>query len=243
MDMESDVQGQKMNNRMDFAYAMQVLDDKDSLKILKATFDRIAMNMNTGAMNIAFDTNKPQQDSVADPRSDPSGIMSQMFYAMKGKGFELKVNPCGEVVDVSGLDELQNSMINSMSVDESTRLTMEQSFKGQFNEESMKQTFSQAFNIYPGTPVKVGDTWTKTVRTGGGAAADMNTQYKVKAIKDGEVTLDLSSNIDAGQMKGQQTGTMEVNSKSGMVKQAVLEQKYGPPIQMTMKMTITGTEK
>jgi hypothetical protein len=44
-------------------------------------------------------------------------------------------------------------------------------------------------------------------------------------------------------MKGQQTGTMEVNSKSGMVKQAVLEQKYGPPIQMTMKMTITGTEK
>lgn len=242
MEMEGEMQGQKLENDMAFEYSVEVVDDKDSLKTLKTTYDRIKMEMNAGQMNMHVDTNEPQQDSAADPRQNPMAIMSNMFHAMKGKAFEMKVNNRGEVVSVSGMEEMMNAMMNSMAVDETMKQTMAQAFQSQFNEESVKQSFAQAFNIFPDKAVKVGDTWTKSASISGMASADVATVYKVKEIKADEVVLDVSADLSINGGKGTQTGTMKVDATSGLVTDAEMEQKLTSPQPMTIKYKIKGRE-
>lgn len=243
MEMDGDVQGQKMENDMAFDYTVEVVADQDSLKTLKTTYDRIKMEMNAGPMNIDFDTNEPQKDSAADPRQNPMGMMSNMFYAMKGKSFQMTVNDKGEVKSVTGMEEMMNAMMNSFPAEGNARQAMGQAFQTQFNEEAVKKSFEQAFNIFPNKSVKVGDTWTRTINVGGPAGADVNTVYKVKEINSDNVVLDISGDLNMGGAKGMQTGTLNVNSATGLVTDGVMEQKITSPSAMTIKYTITGKEK
>ncbi|HUC83351.1 MAG TPA: DUF6263 family protein [Flavisolibacter sp.] len=243
MDMEGETQGQKMENEMAFDYTVEVVNDQDSLKTLKTTYDRIKMEMNAGATNIDFDTNEPQKDSAADPRQNPMGMMSNMFYAMKGKSFEMKVNEKGEVKSVAGISELMNAVINSMQVDENTKQGVAQVFQSQFNEDAIKSSFSQAFNIFPDKPVKVGDTWTKTVGMPAMAGGNITTNYKVKEINGNTVVLDVASDLSSSGMQGAQTGTMKVDATTGLVTEGNMEQKFTSPTAMTIKVVIKGTEK
>lgn len=243
MKMDSEVQGQKMDTEMDFDYTLEVLDNRDSVKTVRTTYDNIKMEMNAGTMNMSFDTGQPQKDSAIDLQKNPMGMMSNMFYAMKGKSFEMKINNRGEVISVTGLDELKNAIVNSIAVDENVKQAMEQAFNSQFNEENIKNSFSQAFTIFPDKPVKVGDTWTKTMSMGGMMAADMNTTYKVKEIKADNVVLDVNSTVSMGGNNGTQTGTMQLNPETGLVTEAQLDQKFTSPVNMVIKTKITGKEK
>lgn len=242
MEMEGDVQGQKMENDMAFDYTLEVVGDQDTLKTLKTTYDRIKMEMNAGPMNIDFDTNEPQKDSATDLRQNPMSMMSNMFYAMKGKSFEMKVNDKGEVVSVTGMDEMMNAMMNSLTADENARQAMAQAFQSQFNEEAVRKSFEQAFNIFPGKPVKVGDTWTKSISMGG-MGTDIATNYKVKEISGDNVVLDVSADLNINGSKGTQTGTLKLDANTGLVTDGVMEQKLTSPSVMTVKYTITGKEK
>jgi hypothetical protein len=243
MDMDSEVQGQSMKNQMEFAYTLEVLDDKDSIKTVKTTYDRISMKMKAGQMNIDFDTNDPQKDSAADLQTNPMGVMSNMFYAMKGKSFEMSINNRGEVVKITGLNELRQAMMNSLGGNEQIQQTMGQAFKQQFNEENIKSSFSQALSIFPDKPVKAGDSWTKKTNMGGLMAAEMNTTYKVKEVNSNNVVLDLTSDVNMSGSKGTQTGTMKVQPQTGLVTEALLEQKFTSPAKMTTKTKIIGKEK
>jgi hypothetical protein len=242
MDMDSEVQGQKLDNKMAFRYTMQVLNDQDSVRTLRTTYDHIKMNMNAGPMNIAVDTDEPQKEASADLQRNPTAIMSNMFHAMKGKSFDMKVNSRGEVVSVTGLNELMSAMMNSLpAADENARQTMAQAFQSQFNEEAIKKTFSQSFNIFPAKPVKEGETWTKTINVGG---PDMITVYKVKDINGNNVVLDLNSEMNANGNKGVQTGTMKVNAQTGLVTEATLDNTFSSAGGTTKtKTTIKGQEQ
>lgn len=243
VDMDSEMQGQAMNTDMAFDYTLEVLDDKDTVKTVKTTYDRIKMAMNAGQMKLDFDTNEPQKDSAVNLQTNPMGMMSNMFYAMKGKSFEMKMNTKGEVIMVTGLAELQNAMMNSLTVDENVRRAMGQAFQTQFNEENIKKSFSQSFAIFPDKPVKVGDTWTKNMNMGTGMNADVTTTYKVKEITGDNVVLDLTSDVSMGGSKGTQTGTMKLNRNNGLVTEGMLEQKFTSPAKMTTKTKFTGREK
>jgi hypothetical protein len=242
MDMESEMQGQAMNNDMQFDYTVEVLDAQDSVKTLKTTYDHISMKIKAGQMDLSFDTNEPQKDSAADFRTNPMGVMSNMFYAMKGKSFEMKINNQGEVLAITGLDELRQAMMNSLGGDETVQQAMGQAFQQQFNEENIKSSFSQAFSIFPDKAVKVGDSWTKKMSMGAPMASEMNTTYKVKEINNNEVVLDVASDINMGDNKGKQTGTMKLEPNTGLVTEAVLEQKLSNPVNMTTKTKIIGKE-
>ncbi|RZK01307.1 MAG: hypothetical protein EOO46_20635 [Flavobacterium sp.] len=193
-------------------------------------------------MKIDVDTDNPQKDSSVDIQN-PTGIMSNMFYAMKGKSFDMKINDRGEVKSVAGMNELMNAMMNSLPGDERAKQAMAQVFQSQFNEESVKKMFAQSFNIFPEKPVKEGDTWTKTVSMGGMMAGETTTLYKVKDIDGNNAELELSSDLKINGTTGKQTGTMKLNVATGMVTNAVLDQKITSPMAMVSKTTIEGKEK
>jgi hypothetical protein len=226
---------------MEFDYIIEVVDDSQGIKTIKSTYDRIRMNMDVPGQKMEIDTDKPRENSGV-TASDPMDMMNGMFHAIKGKSFVMKVNAEGDVTEVQGLDEMSTAMLDGMNLDADMRPRMEAAFKQQFNEESMKQSFSQAFNIFPNKAVKLGDKWDKDLALNNGMMK-MKTTYTVKDISGDKVTLDAVSQFDMMGSKGSQNGTFVVDAKTGLVTSGDYTQKFEGPMNMTSKGKITGKEK
>ena len=242
VDMENDFNGQKMNSEMNFDYDLSVVADNDSFKTIKSTYKKVVMNMKMPNMTVDIDSDKPAADTATDMKNNPMAFMGNMFRAIIGKSFTMKVNPEGQVTEVTGLKEMGEAMLASMKMSEEMRPMVEQSFKEQFNEDNLKQSFSQAFNIFPNREVKVGDTWDKTVTMGGMMAATTKTTYTVKDIKNGKVYLDVNATTDVQNTKVTQTGTLTVDQATGLVTEGELEQKTEGMFKSVSKTVIRGRE-
>ena len=242
MDMDNEAQGQKIKSVMSFDYDIAVVGDSAGVKTLKATYKHIDMDMTAPGGKMSFNSDKATD--TANLQANPMAVMGKVFGAMVGKSFTLKVDPEGKVTSVSGLSEMADAMLNSIDLPEEAKPQVRQTFDAQFNEDNMKQTFSQAFNIFPNKPVKVGDKWDKQLNMSGmvGTGADAKTTYTVKDISNEKVTLDALSNIEAAGNKIQQSGTMEVARSTGLVTDAKLNQILNGQVSGKTTIKITGKE-
>lgn len=238
LNIDQEMEGNKMNSDMNFGYTLDVIDDSSGVKTLKTSYDRIEMNMKTPGEDIRINTDKPLADTNV--AANPISMMTGMFHAMKGKSFLMKVNPEGKILEVSGLKDMAEAMVNGMNIPEQSKPMMLQMFSSQFNDEMMKNNFAQAFDIFPNKPVKVGDTWEKKLSFSG---MSMNTNYTVKEIGKDKVTLDARSTLQMQGSKGTQTGTFVVDRETGLVVDGNFEQKFEAPNKMIAKGKITGKER
>ncbi len=238
-DMELDRNGQKMKNSMSWKYSLNVIDDKDGIKTLNVTYERIAMAMDMGGQKMEFNSDKAPGDV-----SNPFNMVSNVFAAMKGKSFAMKVNRMGEIADVEGFDKIGEALVKEMNVPEDVKAKALQNFKSQFNNENVKETFSSSFNIFPTKAVKVGDSWRKeTTAKMGPTKGVMITTYTVKQINGNKVVLNAVSKItgETG-AKGTQTSRLIVDASSGLVLQNVFEMKMEGDQKMVSKGKIIGKE-
>ncbi len=229
-DMDQQMMGQENEINLSGTYAIDVIDDKNNIKTLKAVYTRFKMYMKVMGMELDIDTDKPTAPvSDADLKANPLGMMGQLFKGIKGKEFSLKVNEEGEVLEVSGFDQIVNAMVDSTDVTEDIKMQMKASLKDQFNEQNIKDQFAQVFTIFPNKEVKKGDTWEKSWQMGGRMPATYTTKYTVKDIDGDHITLDAKTNIvsDSGsemKIKGTQNGNLLVDSRNGLVVNATFDQ-------------------
>jgi hypothetical protein len=136
-----------------------------------------------------------------------------------------------------------------MGADEEMKQQMEQQFNKQFNDQTMKDQFERFLYIFPNKDVKVGDSWQKTTTPGGAMGGKYSSTYTVSEIEGDMVTVDEKSKIDgtsAGMnMKGDITGTLVIDSKSGLVVTADQDMDLtmnaeGKEIKMKAKSKIKG---
>ena len=132
------------------------------------------------------------------------------------------------------------------------KLQMRASLKDQFSEQELKNQFAHAFMIFPNKSIKIGDSWQKQIKMGGKMPATFSTTYTVKKIENDQVTLDAKTRIGSAggemEVKGEQTGTLLVNSKNGLVVNAEFTQDMQTKtpdfqIQVNGKGKITGKER
>ncbi len=244
-DMKQEMPGQNISTNMKSDYVMEVIEDDGNIKTLKTTYERFAMNVAMPNRTISADSDSTDTAATGD-MTDPSQLMSAMFGALKGKSFNLKVDREGKVTDVTGVEQIADAMVNSMKVKEEMRPMIRQAFTQQFNEQNIKEIFSQSFNIFPNKPVQVGDSWEKKVAGTSTMPMDVTTTYTVKAIKGELVTLDAKSKMNftgGADMNGSQTGTMVVNAKTGLIVNSDFEQTLSGQMKMTTRGKITGRER
>jgi len=207
-------------------YSFEVTDEKDKIKTLRGVYNNFRLYMKIMDMEMEIDTDKPV-DNVSG--EDPMILTKKLFSGIKGKAFMMKVDEEGNVLSVSGFDEIIKGMVDSAEVSEDMKLQMEVSLKDQFNEQELKNQFAQVFMIFPNEIVKVGDSWKKEYRMGGKMPAAFSTTYTVKKMENEQVTLDANTIIGSAggemEVKGTQTGTLLVNSKTGLVVNAEFIQK------------------
>lgn len=219
INMDQDVMGQTMQMDMSNYYSMDVVEDDGTTKTISTTFDRFKMTMGVAGMNIEVDTDKPI-NSIGG-QENPIAKVNAILGAVKGKKFSMKVDAEGKVLDVTGLQNMATSIVDSMGLNEAERAQMIQKFSQQFNDKSIKEQFERVLYIFPNKEVKVGDSWTKTTTPSGPMGGKYTSTYTVKDIEGDMVTLEEKSTVNGAEEKVKMTGTINgtlvVDSKSGLV--------------------------
>ena len=221
-DMDQQMMGQDSKINISGGYTIDVTDDKNNVKTLKAVYKDFKMYMKMMGMELDIDTDKPVEPlSGEDIKANPLGMMSRIFTGIKGKEFIMKVDEEGKVLEVSGFEQIVNGMVDSLEAGEDIKMQIRASLKDQFNAQNIKDQFAQVFTIFPNKEVKVGDTWEKSWQLGGRMPAKYVTKYTVKEIEGDHVSLaaqtSIGSDNDDMKIKGTQTGNLLVDSKTGLV--------------------------
>lgn len=212
-------------------YSMTVTGDDSSGKSIAVVYDRMGMEMDFLSKHIEFGSDAEETDLGGLGGEKGAEVMQKMnkvFRAMRGKQFNLKVSPEGKIIEMNGLEELMQMMVDSISGGDDSKNELREAFSKQFNPDEIKEQFEQAFFFFPNKMVKVGDTWDKDMQTHGIMKSNLHTTYKVKEIEGDMVTLSLKGKIEMtgenGNAEGEQEGTMVVDSRSGLIVNSDVDQ-------------------
>jgi hypothetical protein len=228
---------QSRGTNMKWNYDMQVVDENNDLKTIRTTYKRIDMTVDMG--------NDQKMEFSSEKEVDAADFMqlpSKMFSIIKGKSFTMQVNEKGEIISVTGFDKIGEAVVSEMNLPEEMKPMMRQNFQKQFNDDAVKQMFSQSFEVFPNKYVKVGDSWKKNSNLAA-LKQDIATIYTVKNIKGNRVFLNGESKHKSsdGKNSGTQTSKLIIDAKTGLMIDGVFDQKSSDG-QMNSKSRITGKE-
>lgn len=222
--VEQQMMGKDMKMDMTAYYSMNVIEDNGSEKTISTTFERMKMYMDMGPLKLDVDTDKPMEvGKDTSEMNQAFGMINKIFGSIKGRKFQLKVNAEGKVLEVTGFKEMAQAMIDSMGgpLGPEEKEKMRESFEKQFNDEGVKSQFERVLYIFPNKEVKVGDSWQRNSTPGGSVPISYNSTYTVKEIEGDMVTLEEKSIVGSSdekiKMDGTVTGTMVVDSRSGLI--------------------------
>jgi len=233
-----EMQERKMNTGMNWKYTIQVINDKGSLKTLKVTYDRIGMSMDMGGQKMEFSSDSP----AGDP-SNPLNMVTNLFSAMKGKSFTMKVDASGEIKEVNGIDQLGEELVTGLSLPAASKDRMLQSFRSKFNENDVKETFSQTFSMLPNKKVKPGDSWERESMTRvGPAKGRLLTVYTVRSINGNIVKLSGKGRLQSenGNVTGTQNSSLVLDADNGLILQNVFDMNTAGQQKLSTHGRITG---
>jgi len=248
--IDQEVMGQNMQMDMAAYYSMDVSEDDGNMKTITSTIDRFKMKMGVMGFNIDVDTDKPLPSlGTTEDGKDPMKMIGSVFAAIKGQKFTMKVDAEGKVQEVTGFENMGKMLVDSLGLEEDEKQEMMKKFDGQFNAKNMQGQFDRFLYIFPNKEVKVGDTWQKKSDVSGPAAGKYNSTYKVTDIEGDMVTLDETTKMESSEekvdMKGDITGTIVVDSKTGLVVTAdqelkIMTEANGMKMEMKGKTKIKG---
>jgi hypothetical protein len=248
--IDQTVMGNAMSIKQNMLFGMlyKVTGMEGTNRMVDVSYDRIKMETNAAGQSLKYDSKDTAGNNPA----------LAMLGGMLGKTFRMTVSERGQVQKVEGFDAIINSMANDPA--NPNAAAMRQQLDQMFSDDAVKQMLEQSTNIYPDKAVKPGDTWTKTSTTNmGPVSLEIANTYKLESATD--KTAHVSSNAvitgksatGAGamqgmtvNMKGKQTGKMDIEIATGMMEKMDVDQNIEGTIEMQdmkmpMKIKTTGT--
>ena len=256
MNMDQEVMDQKNKIGFTAGYTINVVDDNGTVKTLDVAYKDFKMNMSMMGQEIDIDASQ-KPDIISSNSDDPMQMMKNVFSGIIGKKFTMKVTPSGKIEEITGFTEIIKSMVDSISANGEAKDMMSKSVKDQFNPERIKEAFAPMFSVYPNKEVSVGDKWSNSYDLSP-QGIKINLEYTVKSFSGDNAILGVNSKIiplegnedpalAAMKMSGTQTGTMTLNTKSGLVVDGELDQNLETSGSVKMKMIsktkMRGTER
>lgn len=237
--MGSEVKGQdlQMQQTMQFGFNFKVEDiSSDGLTSMTCTYSSIKFEMNMGDMKVSYDSQNPEQEE---------NPMGKIFESFLNKTFNIKFTPKMEVKEISGMNEILNSFIETLELNDIQKTQVKEQFSRQFSDDAMKESFQSSFNIFPDKPIGVGDTWIDTLDFSKMLPIRVITTYTVKERKDGKMTLEFNSAIETNKeaitslnnqakvdykISGTMTGTSIIDEATGWTLNSSIVQKINGSI-------------
>lgn len=245
-----EMMGQKMTTIQSVTshYIYDILSAQDGVTKVQVTFDKIKMDTDVAGMQrLTYDSDNP----------DESAKEMKPMSVMIGKSFSMYVSEAGNVERIEGLSEIFDELEGMQG----------EMLKQFFGDSTMMQNMSMMTNIYPDGPVDVGSQWNKAFSgpLAGMMKVSSDMTFSLSAIEGSNAQIAVQGTLDFSKLEngnpmlqhatlnlnGTQTGTLTVDTRSGLPMKSVLNQEIkgdleiqGMKIPMTMvsDITITGVK-
>lgn len=221
--------GQKTTSKQEMItdYTISVADvDSEGNLTLNYKYDAVKMDIEANGTKQTIDSNSTDSDDAA----------SRIYKSLIGKVFTTKMTKYGEVKEISGIDEMINSMVESINLGDGEEMEaiIEQtktSLKESFGDETLKSSIQQSTNIFPKGDVKIGDSWDINSSIKTVVQMDIKTTYTLDKVEKGIAHISLKSEYKTDNTKesdlmgmkmttdisGTMTGTIRVNINNGLL--------------------------
>lgn len=203
---------------------------------MTSTIKALSYEMEVMDNQIAYDSEDPSKNKKAE---SIEGIYNNMI----GQKFNILLDSKGQLKKFSGATEMIDKMAEQMKKDGVPTDGLE-AMKAQFNDEAMEQTYSgNMSSLLPSTPVKVGDSWSKTVDMKM-LGMKFDNKYTLKKIAEGKAYLDISGvgsptpNSEPMKMMGME---MTYHLTGTQVGTAIVDLKTGFPVKSSVDLNYSGT--
>ncbi len=242
-----------------YTFAVTDVDDKGTATI-DVTFGPVSMKVDTGMGTFEYDSEDAPDEIPAS---------AQNMAALVGKSFTMKLATDGETLEVTGVDELLDELLELIDLPEGPiKQRMTEDVKKQFGEAGLKESMGNMIGIFPDEPVGIGDSWARIVTITAGFPIIVETTYTLAGRDDGVATIEIEAtmkpNPDAEpismgpmtmryELEGTQEGTLKIDEATGWYVEGTMDQDLKGqlvmsgipgqegelPIPMTIKSTIT----
>lgn len=182
-----------------------------------------------------------------DGGSSPLEALSQ---AAVGHSFAMTVSSGGVVTSVSGLDEIVDTLFESLDMPEEMKPRLRATLGAQFGDMAMHKRMSQAFVVFPEAPIAVGGSWSVKAAEDG---MDATSSMTLESMEDGVATItemsklepytDPAGGVGAGEftmgyedVSGSIVASHRVDLATGMVIDADITQD----MTATLRLTVPG---
>ena len=256
-------QEQKMKQVQEIVMGLDVLSvDANGVMDIEMTYKSMKMAMDGSMGHMEFDSANPK---LADPNRPDEKMLANMFSAIVGSKFQMKMKPTGETYDVRGLEAMLAKMKEKIGSSPEMQ-GLEGFFDKMFDEKQVKEMTGSMLCMFSGEPVAVGDTWYDTISIDFVMPIDIDTTYMLKQRKDGIAYIDAAAKMDMGdsskaveldpnnkmsmQISGTMNSTSQVDEKTGLTRKSNMTMNFSGVVKiagnpqmpegMTMPMTITG---
>jgi len=196
----------KQNLSIDLKY--QMIDEDDSSKKLKVTFEHISLKSTSLAGEMDYDSDQPSNNSLLKSLGE---IINKEYFVY--------FNNNGLLTQVIGPERTKK---NNISPNDIARL---------FNDSTFATMLENTFDIYPGKPIRVNEKWnTKSSATVSNFEIQKDNTYILKSVELGVATISASSLLNMPsstiyqgkyklqiEMKGTQVGIIKMDIESGVI--------------------------
>ena len=170
------------------------------------SYERIALKSGNSMMSVEFDSKDTAKQSQK---------MFQSITDVLHKPYTATITADGNIISIKKPTSLDTSNATASELN-------------QFSDTALHNMLQQLFNVYPGKPVKIGDTWT----TKGESAisflnASADNTFKLVSINNGIAHIEVNSNLISSpednpeikglNMRGTQTGTLDMEINTGLI--------------------------
>lgn len=217
---------------LEASYVVDSVESDGSIR-MTCTCENLSMHISNPSGEISFDSRSPEN---AVPE------VAAIFGALIGARLQLRMSPTGRVLECKGIEDIFDKMLGSL--DPEQRKAAQKTLAGQLNIQHVFMGLDQ----YPEHPVQVGDSWNTEATANGEFPMTISTNYIISDCRNGICMVDIVSDIVSSsvqsspgsalvgiEMKGTQTGTLEIDANTGWVVQSRLHLKASG--NMTMLLT------
>nr|WP_321452193.1 DUF6263 family protein [uncultured Carboxylicivirga sp.] len=233
-DITQTIQGmtQNIKNTIGGDIAISIKSKSADVYTSDFVFENLIFKMESPMFSMGFDSTDENQEENA---------MSSMFKAIVGHTFSMKFNNRGEVLEVKGFDSLLEKM-KTAAGSTAAAGAIEESLKGQFSNESLKQNLASMLIVYPDDKPKTGLTWSKTLEQSGGMPLVSKYNYKVTAANASVVEMEGDGTMATKEGFTQENMgmTQHFDLKGDVKMSAKIDAKTGWPISMKQSQDLDG---
>lgn len=200
-------------------------------------------------------TGRVEYDS-ARSSADASSV-TRSLALLTGQRFSLTFSPLGELVAVQGLDTLLQRAVDSMELgDPALKESLMNTLRERIGDAAVRERANLAVAHYPDRPLAVGESWTSSGIFTSGAFEGVSTTWTLRERREGVALLEFRTTMAAQQdfqvpvfeaftfryhnVRGTQSGTMEVEERTGWAVRGAVSQEWDAMVSLEGVPALAG---